>query len=199
MKQRQRQGSERRSHYRITDEVVLRYRRIPEAGCEQLIERLGASLPNAFSIKARFAALDQRMIPLRKQIESTAPSVSRYLCLLEQKLNLLAEYMTRSELENLNTEPVEVDISAGGIAFGTDIPLDRGTLLELHLLLLPSLVGIQAYGRVVYCKPTPEGAAGYRVGVCYECIQEEDRDLIARHVLHRDAERLRRSGCAVRG
>jgi hypothetical protein len=190
------QSAERRNHYRIKDEIVLQYRRIQESDCERLIQRIDGSLPNAFSIKARFAALDQRMVPTLKQIEAAAPAVARYLCLLDQKLDLLAEYMTSQEMETLNPDPVEVDISAGGIAFGTDIPMDRGTLLELRLLLLPSLVGIQAYGRVVYCRPAEGGAAAYRVGVRYECIQEEDRDLIARHVLHRDAERLRKCGCA---
>ncbi len=193
------QTTERREHYRIKDEVVLQYRRLAESTCEQLAGRVGDSLPNAFSIKARFLALDQRMIPALKQIESTSPAVARYLCLLDQKLGILAEYITRQELDALRSEPVEVDISAGGIAFGTDIPIERGALLELQLLLLPSLVGIQAYGRVVYCKPAPGPSPAYRVGVRYECIQEEDRDLIAQHVLHRDAERLRKRACGAGG
>ncbi len=190
-------AADRRSHYRIKDEVVFQYRRIPETSCERLIERLSDDLPNAFSIKARFEALSQRMIPVLKQIEASAPAVARYLCLFDQKLELLAESLMKNELGNtLDADPVEVDISAGGIAFGTDVPLEPGTLLELRLLLLPSLVGIQAYGRVVYCKPDG-GAASHRVGVRYECILEEDRDLIARHVLHRDAERLRQRRCTT--
>jgi hypothetical protein len=78
-----------------------------------------------------------------------------------------------------------------------------GTPLEIRLLLLPALAGILAFGSVVECTEPPAGedrAAGSRLmRVDFTHIRDEDRDLLIKHMLRRQGERLRQARAAAEG
>ncbi len=187
-------GDERRSFYRIDDEVVLHYREVDEPVPPSTPQGLPDRLLNIFTLSAQFAAETRALRVQLKTIESQMPAVATYLKAIDRKLDMVAQLLLAEELEDPGHATQEVSLSAGGLAFHSDLPLMSGTLLELQLVLLPAFTGLLTYGRVVYCArdgEAPDPAFPYRVAVEFEELGEETRDLITRHVLAREAARLR--------
>ncbi|WP_456408053.1 PilZ domain-containing protein [Thiolapillus sp.] len=191
---------ERRGFVRIDDTIVLKYRKADMNDFQNNDGRLSADM-SSFTIKARFAAIDQKLRPVRHSLEQRSPELLTYLNAIDEKLNLLADLAFETEHDLIDLPTQEVSLSAGGTSFLTQKPLELGTLLELWLLLLPSHAGIITYANVIYCKKINDNNQlyPYKVGVEFKNIREEDADLIICHVLKKEAdERRRRSKLKVR-
>ncbi len=188
---------ERRSFVRVSDQVVLTYVLVNREAYQALPDKRSNSTTNGFNLKAKFMALDRTMRPLFHRLEERQEELARCLEALNQKLEMLAEVALRHELD-LDRLPLrEVNISAGGLSFEARNPIEPGRILRLRLLLEPSGIGIETFARVVYCRPLQSAlnrGLGYRVGVEFKHLREEDADLIIRHVLCREAD-LRRQEC----
>jgi hypothetical protein len=87
-----------------------------------------------------------------------------------------------------------VTLSGGGICFGVDREYPQNALLELRIVLLPSMVGILSVGKVVSCQQAfpALSASPWNMAVEYRDIREADRDLLVKHVMNRQTEELRR-------
>ena len=64
-----------------------------------------------------------------------------------------------------------------------------GSALELRFVVQPTRTGILAGGRVLRCEPAPDGR--HHLVVEFSHLRDGDRQLVARHVMHREAEQLR--------
>ncbi|WP_456417482.1 PilZ domain-containing protein [Thiolapillus sp.] len=185
---------ERRCFVRVDDNVVLKYRKASSLELQAGKENLPASA-RSFTIKAQFAAIDQKFRPVRSILEQHAGELASYLKAIDKKLDLLADmaFEMDHDLSKLPTQ--KVSLSAGGTSFLAQKPLELGTLLELWLLLLPSNTGIITYATVVYCKRSNDGDDShypYKIGVEFKNIREEDADLITCHVLRKEADDRRK-------
>ncbi len=184
------QPAERRRFCRIDDDIILRYRVIGMQETPADIENLDVCLPNRLTLSSTFASTTQQMQPLLAKIQEQSLEIAEYLRLIDRKLDLVARAFLLQEI-NVGEEPIcRVNLSAGGIGFYEENPLATGTTLELELILLPSYVGILAYGKVAYRKHEPDVVTGlpFRIGVEFCKLRERDRDLIANHVLSRAPE-----------
>ena len=184
------QPAERRRFCRIDDDIILRYRVIGVEETPADIENLDVCLPNRLTLSSTFASTTQQMQPLLAKIQEQSLEIAEYLRLIDRKLDLVARAFLLQEI-NVEEEPIcRVNLSAGGIGFYEENPLATGTTLELELILLPSYVGILAYGTVAYRKHEPDVVTGlpFRIGVEFCKLRERDRDLIANHVLSREPE-----------
>ncbi len=185
--------AERRRFCRIDDDIILRYRVLGMQETPADIENLDVCLPNRLTLSSTFASTTQQMQPLLAKIREQSLEVAEYLRLIDRKLDLVARAFLLQEI-NVEEEPIcRVNLSAGGIGFYEQNPLATGTTLEMELILLPSYVGILAYGKVAYRKHEPAVVAGlpFRIGVEFCKLRERDRDLIAKHVLTRESEARR--------
>ena len=184
------QPAERRRFCRIDDNIILRYRVIGMQETPADIENLDVCLPNRLTLSSTFASTTQQMQPLLAKIQEQSLEIAEYLRLIDRKLDLVARAFLLQEI-NVQDEPIcRVNLSAGGIGFYEENPLAAGTTLEMELILLPSYVGILAYGKVVRRKHEPNAVAGlpFRIGVEFCQLRERDRDLIAKHILSRESE-----------
>lgn len=187
---------ERRGYFRISDDVVLTYGLVEEAEYQALPDKRSNSNTNGFNLKAKFAALDRAMRPVFRRLEERSEDLARCLATLNEKLDMLAEVVLRHEVDLDALPSQEVNLSAGGMSFEVQKPIEPGRILRLRLLLKPSSIGIEAYARVVYSKALKRlGTPGfpYRVGVEFLHLREEDSDLIIRHVLCKEADQRRQA------
>ncbi len=185
--------ADRRRFCRIDDDIILRYRVVGIQEIPADIENLDTCLPNRLTLSSTFASTTQQMQPLLAKIREQSLEIAEYLRLMDRKLDLVARAFLLQEI-NVQEEPVcRVNLSAGGVGFYEKNPFAAGTTLEMELILLPSYVGILAYGKVVYRKHEPNAVAGlpFRIGVEFCNLRERDRDLIAQHVLSRESEARR--------
>ena len=187
-------SDERREYFRIEDEVALDYRLIDEAEVEQLLERIQSRIVDRFTAAASFAASSRQMTHAMHRIQTQTPELARCLQIIDQKLNTVAQLYVSEEI-NLNEQPARmVSLSAGGVAFRAQHELAPGSLMEMRLVLFPSLSGILSISRVVHCVRVDDGNTQFpwQVAVEYEHLREPDRELLVRHIMAKETEQLKK-------
>lgn len=115
--------------------------------------------------------------------------LAQWLKVINAKLDYLINLWSLKE-EGFSCLPTaEVNISGGGMSFISDIPYNKGDILELKMVLeTPSPVALFLYGEVVKCETLN---SGYRVAVQFVNIDEDIRDYVVRFVFYRQRQLLR--------
>lgn len=186
-------NDERREYFRIDDEIALDYRLIGEQELEQLVDRVQSHVPDKFTASSSFAATSRQMAHVMHKVQADSPELARCLQAIDQKLNMLAQLFVAEEI-NLHEQPTrEVNISAGGLLFRAQHEIPAGSLIELRMVLFPSLAGILAASRVVHCDRVDDGNLQFpwQVAVEYEHLRERDRELLVRHTISKQTTQLR--------
>ena len=195
MEAKRKEAVERRSFVRIDDDIILKYRKLGHLNLAALDEENLPSDSDSFTIKAKFSAINQQLLPVRRRLEQRSDDLATYLKSIDEKLELLADLAFQKDHDPRNQPTQKVSLSASGTSFLAQKPLELGTQLELWLLLLPSHTGIITLAKVVYCKRSEDNENSqypYRVGVEFMDIHEEDADLIISHILKKEADGRRK-------
>lgn len=185
--------TDQRRYFRVRDQVALRYQVVPAADVERVRGEVLAGGKSRVTLPSTFTAAAPQMERLLRRIKAEEPDIAAYLDLLNRKLDLMAEALSREDNELLDHPTCEVDLSGSGLSFPADEEISPYTSVRLELLLFPSLIQLRVLGEVARCIPAPEGAAGapYRCAVELTTIREEDREVLIQHVMQRQSERLR--------
>ena len=186
-------SDERREYFRIDDEIALDYRMINGDEVDGLLERIQSRVVDRFTAASSFTATSRQMTHLIHKIQNQQPELSRCLQAIDQKLNMLAQLFVTEEI-GLNEHPTrEVNLSAGGVAFRSQHEIATDSLLELRMVLFPSLVGILTVSRVIHCERVEDDNRQFpwQVAVVYEHVRETDRELLVRHIMSKETEKLR--------
>jgi len=189
---------ERREYFRIEDEIALDYRLISEDEADQLQEKIQSRQVDRFTAASSFAATTRQMTHVMHKVQTQSPELARCLQAIDQKLNMIAQMFVSEEIA-LNEQPSrEVNLSAGGVAFRTQHEIAMDGLLELRMVLFPSLVGILTVSRVIHCERVDDANRQFpwQVAVVYEHLREADREHLVRHIMAKETQQLRgeRSG-----
>jgi hypothetical protein len=186
-------SDERREYFRIADEIALDYRPLKDEEVDGLLERMRSRLVDRFTAASSFAATTRQMAHLIHKVQTESPELARCLQAIDQKLNMIAQLFV-SEQMALDDQPTrEVSLSAGGVAFRAQHELSTGSLLELRMVLFPSMIGILTISRVIHCERMDDGNSQFpwQVAVEYEHLRETDRELLVRHIMAKETEQLR--------
>ncbi|MGD8672941.1 MAG: PilZ domain-containing protein [Thiogranum sp.] len=186
-------SDERREYFRIADEIALDYRPLKDEEVDGLLERMRSRLVDRFTAASSFAATTRQMAHLIHKVQTESPELARCLQAIDQKLNMIAQLFV-SEQMALDDQPTrEVSLSAGGVAFRAQHELRTGSLLELRMVLFPSMIGILTISRVIHCERMDDGNSQFpwQVAVEYEHLRETDRELLVRHIMAKETEQLR--------
>ncbi|MCX7724979.1 MAG: PilZ domain-containing protein [Thermodesulfovibrio sp.] len=121
--------------------------------------------------------------------EPTDKALAQWIKFINSKLDYLINLWTFRENGFACLPPTEVNISGGGMSFISDVPYNKGDILELKVVLdLPLPVALFLYGEVVKSEKVNNG---YRVAVKFINIEEDIRDYIIRFVFHRQRQLIR--------
>jgi hypothetical protein len=186
-------SDERREYFRIADEIALDYRLLKDEEVDGLLERMRSRLVDRFTAASSFAATTRQMAHLIHKVQTQSPELARCLQAIDQKLNMIAQLFV-SEQMALDDQPTrEVSLSAGGVAFRAQHELRTDSLLELRMVLFPSMIGILTISRVIHCERMDDGNSRFpwQVAVEYEHLRETDRELLVRHIMSKETEQLR--------
>ncbi len=191
-------NDERREYFRIADEIALDYRLISDDEADRLVEKIQSRQVDRFTAASSFAATTRQMTHVMHKVQSESAELARCLQAIDQKLNMVAQLFVTEEME-LNEQPTrEVNLSAGGVAFRAQHEIGMDSLLELRMVLFPSLVGILTVSRVIHCERINDDNRQFpwQIAVVYEHLRESDREHLVRHIMARETQQLRgeRSG-----
>lgn len=189
----QNQHIERREHFRINDTLFIQYKAIDETTAKSLGQKIvhhNASEENHDQIQLR--SLQTAFTLLTDQINHTDREVARALRLLNEKINILSRALIQPE-DHQNRKNVEVNLSGGGLGFLSEQEFEAKAPLEIHLELPSSGVIIQSIAKVISCvKSYPENEhTPFYLRLAFTQMNEQDRDLLIKHILFRQAEELR--------
>lgn len=189
----QKSEPERRRHFRVEDEIVLFFNEVTQADAENA-QRLKYQVVNGFSLSSALNQLGEESRTRMKMLEKENPELIACLKILDQKINLIAQAVLISDLALPSQPAREVNLSATGLAFASERAIPPGTLLELKMILPPSLVAVVATGRVVHCETRvnrSESDFRCNIGVDFIGLADPDRELLIRHVFKKQKAALR--------
>ncbi|MEE9343656.1 MAG: PilZ domain-containing protein [Gammaproteobacteria bacterium] len=187
-------SSERREYFRVEDKVALDYRIVSGAEVDTLRKKIMTNTAGRFTTASDFDTISHQIGHAMHTVKAETPEVARVLDALDKKLNTLAQMMVSEEIKLDDYVAREANVSAGGIAFRSEHEIQAGDLLETRIVLLPAMIGILTISRVVYCERVEDEnrKLPWQVAINHEVFRESDRELMVRHVMGKETERLRK-------
>ena len=193
---------EHRDFYRIQDKALIQFETVtPEAILDP--EQIFPIATSArFHLLNELHGIDNEHTQTLRAIGEKDRSVAAYLKALNAKLDTIARAVAEisdpiSEDEDDAPPPDEqpITLSEGGVSFNHGRSVRVDSYLAIKLVLLPSYLGLELYGRVVNCNESIRG--DYLLNVVFEHLGENERQLLARHVLQRQAQERRENLATV--
>jgi c-di-GMP-binding flagellar brake protein YcgR len=189
---------ERRQFYRINDKVSLNYRVVHATDIEQEIAKTSRRQRELSELRNAVHAIDARVEVLNMKLSQDNPLIAETLNLFHRKIALHERMLGIDDYDDkVFSQAREVNLSASGIAFGAETPLNEGTYLKMELVTYPEHQYIPVFARVVMCKQR-QGAstAGYHIAVEFEGISDEDEQRIINHIFKIQAQEIKRGKLA---
>lgn len=180
-------NDERREWLRIDDRLLLEYRLSDEPA-----EAMNRYLPPATEDTIATAVAKPTVDLLIRAGETFADSpLLPWLSKIDWMLETILKSLAKSHPGSVDIARLtDVDISAGGIGFNTPRQLNADNVLVLKLILPPFSV-IEATARIIRVAPAEKGAPGFHIATQFIEIGGDEREMIIRHILQVQAERLR--------
>lgn len=186
----QRGDKDKRTHVRIKDQVLLRFRSVDAeeyAKTEQLC-RHGMDSPwLATDTLSASRKIDLYIQRIREKDDILANILEAF----DQKLNHILNILMTHRANGAPDEPYAVELSAAGMAFNHQSPVPQGQVLEMDIGLLPERSFLRCYGRVMRCDDDQRG--GFAIAVEFIYINNVDQDRLIEHVFKKQILQLQLS------
>lgn len=180
---------ERRDFYRIRDKIGLTYEIITE---QQFLsgEYLKNEVSDAFTLLSELNKLDNENYMQLRNLSHHHREIAEYFDVINRKIRLLARSIVSEDEQFLHSPTQDVNISAGGLSFPSTESLKVHTLLDMRIVLFPSLLGIRTLGKIIHVTPST-ATEPCLVAVQFIEIGESDQQALVKHVLRRQSEELK--------
>jgi hypothetical protein len=185
--------TEKRRFFRVSDTINLLHRVI-DANKIKTGSHVSNDVLGSCSLTVALDLLNQEAGSLAPRLERRDPEMFEYLKIIDSKLNLIAQALSSDQGNEFSEhDKRDVSLSAAGVAFNNDAPIPVGTLLELRMLLTSCLAVIVVYARVVQTKDETALNPEHPYAICAEYINinDEDRELLIKHVIKKQMQQLR--------
>lgn len=181
---------ERRRFFRIDDEVIMDFRPITQ-------EELDEWRNNHQLQGSELRQLEQELGLLLHQVRASHPQLGQLLELFNRKINLLHSTRHGSDSETPtdrigNSEArVQVNLSACGISFYTDEPLQAERYMLLNMQLKPSNASLALAGDIVSVNEVNHERGRYQVRVNFDGLKEAEQEMLIQHLFQLQSRTLR--------
>lgn len=190
----QQSGADRREFFRINDTLVVEYSVVNQDRMNEVVNNIERADDHIdHQDRHQLRSLQNNLNHLLDNINQSNRDIARALRLLDDKINLLVQKMNRQNKPVKPEQLTHANLSGGGIAFMVSEPVKNRESVELYLQLLPSSTEINALARVVSCDKvkTADPEHPYHLRLAFTHMDDQDRNLLVKHTLNRQAEALR--------
>lgn len=177
---------ERREYYRIEDSVALEINRIAGPGTGDKPGHHDTS--TLFDLLSELHVAEFESQHLLRQLDDRDRTTNSFLRAMSKRIDLLGQVVAHTALGKLGA-PQRVIMSEGGLQFETPQPFQPGTLLSVKMVLMPQASGMMLRARVTQCHALTIG--DFDVGTEWIELTDAQRQLLARHILQRQAAQRR--------
>lgn len=168
-------SSDKRSYFRIKDEVLLRW----EPAQEQALTET--------EVNAELTSINDRLGGMINVAYAESPVLAEALGLINRKIDLLVE--DRQNIRH-NLVKVKINLSGAGLGFAWPNPVTVGELIDVTMRLQPSNLEVTVRTDALYCDPIVGDGGGYWIRGEFIEGQELAVEQIVRHVSFRQTQRL---------
>lgn len=173
---------DRREYYRIDDTIALEFNQLSGAAAHSSDVLHDSSL--LFNLLSDLHLMDFESQHLLRHISERDRTLANYLKVINKRIDLLGQAMAQSLLRDIGT-PRRVSLSEGGISFNNLQPVAPGSHLAIKMVLMPQALGLLLRAQVVHCSERADGQ--YEIGTEFEALTDAQRQLLARHILQKQA------------
>ena len=187
---------ERRSFFRINQDIVLDYRTVA-ADVAERGDIDGLFPPSRTTdLLSGLRQVDSESSQLLHSITENNRQIADYLGKLNKKLELLTQHILTAEGHQPQLNTTRVNLSEGGIAFSTAKPVYKGSYIALRLMFLPSYISVVLFARVV--RSDSNGDDGHQLAARFHRLQEQQAQILSRQIMQAQqaAKRRQQQGTA---
>lgn len=186
-------SEERRRFFRIDDDIALYYKLI-EATELKAASHVSQNVLEGCSLSTAWHILTQEAKIIQPRIETKDLEYAEYFKILNAKLDLIAQAFIMKDVDENEQKTRNVNLSASGLAFDNHEALPLGQHLKVTLILGAVVASIALQATVVYCRKNEDAnKPPYLIGLDYENIQEQDRELLIQYIMQRQKQQIRES------
>jgi hypothetical protein len=184
--------SERRSYFRIDESIALEFKDVTEVVANTAAPEL--QFPNTASLKlhAELRKIDGENSLLFHQIRESNRAIAEYLHNLNRKIDLISQQMTMEHKPPPPSKTIkQVNLSEGGIAFGSSQDIPANSYIALRLVFLPSNTGLVIFAKIIRCEPSNTGE--FQIAAKFHRINDTQQHLIGQQIMRAQMAEKRRS------
>lgn len=172
-------------YFQIQDHLALDYRPTEAPTSSSPAQSDESPL---FGLLGELHLLDHDSQYLLRQIGERDRNLAAYLKILGKRVELIGRALASQMAEDMGT-PVDVTLSEAGLTFPSSDALPVGQWINLRLLL-PTPIGLSAPAQIAAC--FRDGSSGpYLIQVSFDQFNDAQRQLLARHIMHKQAQDIR--------
>jgi hypothetical protein len=182
-------GGERREFFRIKDRLEIEFRTVDRTEFLRL-EHIVKYNPTQVLMQSQ-GNKDTRS---RSSDSSDGEALVSFLGMLDRKLSIIIELLTKSRVDDLYTSrSAELEISGSGLSFVSDVPLPEDGYAEFRLMLpVFPYPKIPVLCRVVRSTKREEDShINWEIACKFLAINDSDRDLLVQYIFGREREQIR--------
>ncbi|WP_437881168.1 PilZ domain-containing protein [Pseudomonas sp. LRF_L74] len=181
-------ADDRREYYRIDDAIALDFSLL--SGPEALASDVLHDASPLFNLLSDLHVMDFESQHMLRHISERDRTVAGYLKVINKRIDLLGQALAQSLLRDIGV-PRKVSLSEGGLSFSNGQAVANGSHLAIKMVLMPQALGLLLRARVVHCQARDDGA--FEIGTEFEALTDAQRQLLARHILQKQAQQRRQA------
>ncbi|KFX67934.1 pilus assembly protein PilZ [Pseudomonas taeanensis MS-3] len=173
---------DRREYYRIDDTIALEF--TPLSGADALAsDELHDSSP-LFNLLSELHLMDFESQHLLRHISERDRTLANYLKVVNKRIDLLGQAVALSLMRDIGS-PKQVTLSEGGVSFNSPHNIAIDSHLAIKIVLMPQALGLLLRAKVIHCRPLADEQ--FEIGTEFEALTDAQRQLLARHILQKQA------------
>lgn len=183
--------SERRSFFRIDETIALEFRNVDEPIANKTQPEALFSNANSLKLYSELKKIDTENAQFLFQIKELSRPLAEYLHNLNRKIELLGQQLMTDQKPSPPSKTLrQVNLSEGGIAFGSSNSVKVGDFIALRIVFLPSNAGLILFARVIRCEPSNTGE--FQIAAKFHRITDVQQQLIGQQIMRAQMAEKRR-------
>jgi hypothetical protein len=181
-------ASDRREYYRINDTIALEFSLL--SGAEAVASEALHDDSPLFNLLSDLHLSDFESQHLLRHIGERDRTLASYLKVVNKRIDLLGQALAQNLVREVGA-PKRVTLSEGGVSFEHPQAVAEGSHLAIKMVLMPQALGLLLRGQVVHCRQQENGQ--FEIGTEFEALTDAQRQLLARHILQKQAMERRQA------
>lgn len=183
--------SERRSYFRIDESIALEFKVIEDRTADQQSPESVFGQASSLKLYSELRKMDQENAQYLFAIKEISRPLAEYLHNLNRKVDLLAQEVLTEQKPSPPSKTIKlVNLSEGGIAFGSSESLQHSQSIAMRMIFLPSNATLVLFAKVLRCEPVKGGE--FQIGAKFYRITEQQQQLIGQQIMRAQMAEKRR-------